>query len=121
MLADSPSMRSGTQETHQAMSDSTRIRITPLAKWAWQVHANEAGKIFLGIACFPGWMAYADGEMTPVSCDEQGRIFLAVPQGQYTVRIAFEPTPSRQMGRFISILAAMGVALLAIKNLLRTK
>lgn len=121
MLTDSPSMRLGSQETHQAMSDSTRIRITPVAKWAWQVQANEAGKIFLGIACFPGWMAYVDEEVSPVSCDEQGLMFLALPQGQYTVRITFEPTPPRQMGRLISILAAMGVALLAIKDLLRTK
>ncbi len=64
---------------------------------------------------FPGWVAGVDGELAPINPTEpEGLISFLVPAGRHTVTIRWEPTPLRRLAAGLSLLAAVGLSILAL-------
>ena len=59
------------------------------------------------VANFIGWQAQIDGEMLPISTNQElGNIMLEVPAGNHKIGLYFsENTPVRKIGDTISVLA----------------
>lgn len=89
-----------------ALADSRAIRITALEqRHVWKVEAETQGVLHLGIACFPGWVVWAEGEKLETGCDAQGLLTAVAAPGTYRVNARFTATPVRKIGRAVSLAA----------------
>lgn len=71
----------------------------------WDVDAESAGNIQFGIACFPGWVAYVDGNQAPLGCNNFGLLSLPVASGSFDLLLRFEETLARRAARAVSLVA----------------
>lgn len=94
--------------TPTIQSSSPNIDIT-LLKWLthnkiFQVFSPEGHQIRLRTFYFPGWNAYIDGKLVPISMDPQtGSILFQVGAGQHEVSVKFELTPVRKTATYITL------------------
>lgn len=91
------------------------VTITPLEHGpqhdVWRVEAAAAFKMEALTHAFAGWTAEVDGARVPVvPSPTHGFISFEVPAGAHTVRVYLGSTPARDLGRLITLLAALGVA-----------
>jgi hypothetical protein len=64
---------------------------------------------------FPGWVARVDGEPVAIRPSQpEGVILFDVPAGRHTVEIGWHSTPLRSVLGLVSIMAAAGVAAVAV-------
>ncbi len=66
---------------------------------------------------FPGWHVYVDGVKTDIQFQDpayRGVITYAVPKGEHDVRVVFEDTKIRVVGKIVSVLSILTVATLFI-------
>lgn len=71
---------------------------------------------------FPGWQATVDGRPVEIAPDApDGLIGLNLPPGEHEVRLRLMPTPVRQVGLALSVLAALGVIALLVWDARRSR
>jgi hypothetical protein len=82
------------------------------------LHASQAGWLFLADANYPGWKAYLDGKLVPVFSAQVLGKAVAIPEGEHDLEIRFEPASFR-WGMSISI-ATLSL-MLAVLTLMRAR
>jgi len=103
-----------------ARGSSPSIRVTPAAALRWRIEVDAAGSVGLGIACYPGWQAYLDGQPAPLGCDQRGLLEVALnPTDSSNLELRFETPTSRLAARFASCVS--GLVLLALALRCRSK
>jgi len=94
-----------------AASSSPEIRLQPVIDQSmerrWAVNAKAPGFIEFGVACFPGWVAYSDGNEAALGCNPRGLLTLEVDSGRFDLLLRFETTRIRQITRAVSLLASL--------------
>ena len=66
---------------------------------------------------FPGWHAYVDGVKTDIQFQDpayRGVITYAVPKGDHDIRVVFEDTKIRMLGKMVTLIAAFILVSLSI-------
>ena len=102
---------------HPPKSDydaTTGVEVTDFAHrrntYRFHVRAADFGQIVLHQFAFPGWRASVNGEPAAIfTIAPHGEIGLEVPAGKADVTVWFGATPSRQVGRAISVLTVLGI------------
>lgn len=82
-----------------------RVRFSDAMPQDLLSHSNK--RLILRDACFPGWVARADGVETPIACVDTLFRAVALPAGAKEVTFSYEP----QSVRLGFIVSATGVAL----------
>ncbi len=93
----------------------------PIAQGTLQeyvINAEQESVIKFRTLYFPGWVAYVNGEARTLSPNLQGHLQLSVAAGEQRVKLKFEDTPPRRMGKLISLvsLIAYGVMIFLIRR-----
>ncbi len=80
-----------------------------------ELQVEGAGKMRIYTNWFPGWRAYVDGREMAVQRDEEGLMFLHVPDGLHEIRVSFEDTRVRSLANLISLLSFFAAVILYYK------
>jgi len=81
----------------------------------FSVAARGRARLRLNTFYFPGWRVLVNGREHPIDWNNpSGLIELSVDRGEHVVEARFEPTPARQLGRALSIVALLLVGLLML-------
>ena len=103
-------------DVHVPSSDP-RVAVDRLVKdtnhQSFRTSGQEAGRVVLNTAFFPGWRAEIDGRAAEIRVtDPEGLVGLQVPPGEHRIDLYFENTPIRAWGERVSLAALMICALL---------
>ena len=82
---------------------------------AYRLSAAKDVSLLFRLLYYPAWHAYVDGRETPVTHFDGydlGWVTFTVPAGDHVVELRFEQTPLAQAGDYLSVMAAIVLALL---------
>lgn len=83
----------------------------------WRTHSSHAGYLVVAQCFFPGWRARVDGQPTPLWRANHAFSALALPAGEHTVELAYEPASFALGLALAAVCAALGAAaLLALRR-----
>ena len=83
-----------------------------------EIDTAENALLSLSLVDYPGWTAEIDGRPVPILRAYAGLSAIEAPAGQYLVTLRFSPD-SYRIGLAISVITWIGLALLALRFLLR--
>ena len=93
----------------QVVSDERRT-----GEWHVRLETPSSFDAALHVLYFPGWVGYLDGARVPLSpMPETGYARMEVPAGSHELTLRYEGTLTQHVGDCLTVLAAVGLALLA--------
>ncbi len=86
-------------------------------KRKFTIKAGEALTLRIRTFNFPGWKAYINETETAIKTEKDtGAMLINIPRGDHIVRLKFEDTPIRHYSKIVSMIAILGIVLIAIKT-----
>ena len=70
-----------------------------------QVRANQAGQVQLRTSDFPGWTAWLDEGVVPITRGPAGNITVPIPVGTHELVLDFRSTPVRRVGNWLTLVS----------------
>jgi hypothetical protein len=83
------------------------------------VQSDQDGYLILSEVWYPGWRAWCDDRETPVLRADHALRAVAIPAGEHTVRLVFDPT-SWRVGMALSVITSLALASVAALALWRS-
>jgi len=81
----------------------------------------EGQSVLVQVSYDRNWRAYSSGLPVPIKNTKLGFILLDVPPGDHEIRLEF-PTPvANRIGRAVTVLAVLGVAVLIYEGVRRRR
>ena len=99
---------------------AARFQVDDPDRVVLHVESKAAGTLALMDSYYPGWRARVDGKPAVVRDFSQGFRSVAVPPGEHTVELRYEPASFR-VGMFLSLLALAALAAAAGAGYLRSR
>ena len=78
----------------------------------YEIDLPEPAVLVVSSTYYPGWRAFVDGTEQPLLRADYALSAVALPAGKHTVELRFSSRPAT-IGLLLSLLAALGIALLA--------
>lgn len=97
------------------------VTVTRAAPRSIDLRVESAGDLTFRVTQFhfPGWAARLDGRPHPVApARPDGLLLLTTPPGTHAVSLTLEPTKPERVGRAVSLLSALLLALLSARAVL---
>lgn len=97
------------------------VTVTRAAPRSLDLRVESAGGVTFRVTQFhfPGWAARLDGRPHPVApARPDGLLLVSAPAGTHDLRLTLEPTLPERLGRIVSVVSALLLALLSARKLL---
>jgi len=99
-----------TEDARPAAAAAPSSPLLPSVKGpTFSVSLQGAGWVVISETCYPGWVAYVDGQPAPLRCGDLAFSAVAAPAGDHTVTLRYQPF-SFAVGLWVSVLAWLAFA-----------
>lgn len=103
-------------------NDLTTEINSSITKWEVNTKSKNENMVIFRIFYYPGWNVYLDDNKIPANYDrDTGQILVDIPSGEHHLKIIFEDTLPRLLGKIITLLSAILLLSLFVIRYIKNK
>lgn len=108
-------------EKVSAKNRAARIDAWQPTERDFQISEGESENVRIATFYHPNWKATVNGSPVEIQPDENGAILIPIPEQDSNVKLYFQETPARQIGKLLAVFTWFGIISVCILQLFAPK